>query len=102
MYGVDDGAGWFDPAHDNHRYLFVAYYVWQYWNNLIGGVGILSNAYLYTGDQRYAHKALIMLDRIADVYPDYDWTAYSKLGYYHSDGGGAKARSRAASGRRGP
>ena len=89
-YGVDDGFGWFSDQ--GHRYLFVAYYVWQYWNSLLGGVNGLSNAYLYSGDQRYAHKALIMLDRIADVYPDYDWTAYSKLGYYHSDGGGGKGK----------
>ncbi|MBU0607507.1 MAG: heparinase II/III-family protein, partial [Armatimonadetes bacterium] len=89
-YGVDDGYGWFDK--DGHRYLFVAYYVWQYWNKLIDATNALSNAYLYTGDQKYAHKALVMLDRIADVYPDYDWKAYSKLGYYHSDGGGGKGK----------
>lgn len=89
-YGVDDGAGWFNDQ--GHRYLFVAYYVWQYWNKLIDATAALSNAYAFTGDQRYAHKALVMLDRIADVYPDYDWTAYSKLGYYHSDGGGGKGK----------
>lgn len=86
MYGVDDGFGWFDK--DGHRYLFVAYFVWKYWEGLLSGVGALSTAYLYTGDQIYAHKALIMLDRIADLYPDYEWAPYAKLGYYHSDGGG--------------
>ena len=89
-YGVDDGYGWFDG--EGHRYLFVAYYVWQYWGKLTAAVDVLSNAYVFTGDQKYAHKALVMLDRIADVYPDYDWTTYSKMGYYHSDGGGGRGK----------
>jgi hypothetical protein len=89
-HGVDDGYGWFDK--DGNRYLFIAYYVWQYWNQVLGGINALANAYVYTGEQKYAHKALIMLDRLADVYPDYDWSAYAKLGYYHSDGGGGKGK----------
>lgn len=93
-YGVDDGYGWFDQ--NGHRYLFVAYYVWQYWNNLTSAAGALANAYLYTGEQQYAHKALVMLDRIADVYPDYDWAPYAKMGYYHSDGGGGHGKIQGA------
>lgn len=89
-YGVDDGLGWYDDS--GHRYLFVAYFVWKYWDALQGGVNDLSNAYLYTGDQQYAHKALIMLDRIADLYPDYDWSVYAKRGHYHSDGGGGRGK----------
>lgn len=93
-YGVDDGAGWFDGK--GHRYLFVAYFVWKYWDALLGAVDTLSSAYLYTGEQRYAHKALIMLDRIADLYPEYDWAPYAKLGYYHSDGGGGRGKIQGA------
>ena len=89
-YGVDDGYGYFDEH--GGRHLFVAYFVWQYWNRIISGVGALANAYLYTGEQKYAHKALVLLDRIADVYPDYDWATYAKLGYYHSDGGGGRGK----------
>lgn len=89
-YGVDDGLGWYDAT--GHRYLFVAYFVWKYWDALQNGVDALSNAYLYTGEQKYAHKCLLMLDRIADVYPDYDWSVYAKRGHYHSDGGGGKGK----------
>jgi len=89
-YGVDDGYGWMDDK--GHRYLFVAYYTWQYWQQILSGVSALANAYLYTGEQKYAHKALIMLDRIADLYPDYDWAPYAKLGYYHSDGGSGQGK----------
>lgn len=93
-HGVDDGFGWFDK--DGHRYLFVAYFVWQYWQQLETGVRLLADAYVYTGDQKYAHKALVLLDRIADVYPDYQWAPYAKLGYYHSDGGGGRGKIQGA------
>ncbi|MEN6304661.1 MAG: heparinase II/III family protein [Armatimonadia bacterium] len=89
-YGVDDGLGWYDET--GHRYLFVAYYTWQSWDKLQSAVDVLSNAFVYSGDQKYAHKALIMLDRIADLYPDYDWAPYAKRGHYHSDGGGGRGK----------
>lgn len=84
-YGVDDGYGWFD--NNGNRFLFVAYFVWKLWDELLSGVSALSNAYLYTGDLLYARKTLILLDRIADVYPGMQWKPYAELGYYHSDGG---------------
>lgn len=89
-WGVDDGYGWTDEQ--GHRFLFVAYYAWQYWSQLQRGLEALSNAWLYTGERRYGHKALILLDRIADVYPDYDWAPYAKLSYYHSDGGSGRGK----------
>ena len=89
-HGVDDGHGWSDK--DGNRHLFIGYYVWQYWNQVLGGINALANAYVYTGEQRYAHKSLVMLDRLANVYPDYDWSVYSKLGYFHSDGGSGKGK----------
>jgi hypothetical protein len=32
----------------------------------------LCDAYLYTGEVKYAHSGLILLDRVADVYPAMD------------------------------
>ncbi|NPV46452.1 MAG: heparinase [Armatimonadetes bacterium] len=90
LYGVDDGYGWFDE--NGHRHLFVAYYVWKYWDALQNGVSALANAFAYTGEQQYAHKALVMLDRIADLYPDYQWKPYGDMGYYHSDGGAKRGK----------
>ncbi len=84
-YGVDDGWGWTDDQGIEYR--FIGYYGWQLWREIKRGLTALATAYLYTGDPRYAHKAGIMLDRIGDVYPDMDWSAYGKLGWYHSDGG---------------
>ncbi len=84
-YGVDDGYGYIDQNGRAHRY--IGYYTWKYWGYLMNGLEALADGYLYTGDKRYAHKAAILLDRIADVYPDMDWKPYAERGWYHSDGG---------------
>lgn len=87
MFGVDDGFGWTDPQ-THHVYKFIGYYAWKYWRYIYNdGLSSLANAYLYTGNKIYAHKAAVLLDRIADVYPSMDWAQYYKLGWYHSDGG---------------
>lgn len=83
-WGVDDGFGYIDETGHPHRY--VGYYTWKYWRYMIAGLNSLATAYVYSGDVRYAHKAAIMLDRIADVYPSMDWRPYAKLGFFHSDG----------------
>lgn len=84
-YGVDDSFGY--NASNGHNYKFIGYYTYKYWHYLFGGLTALADAYLYTGNAQYAHKAAIMLDRIADVYPDMDWKPYADRGWYHSDGG---------------
>ena len=84
-FGVDDGFGY--VAKNGRAYKFIGYYSWKYWEYLNNGLAALADAFLYTGDKRYAHKAAILLDRIADVYPDMDWKPYADRGWYHSDGG---------------
>jgi hypothetical protein len=84
-FGVDDGFGYIDKNGRAHK--FIGYYTWKYWSWLINGLESLADAYIYTGDKRYAHKAAIILDRIADVYPDMDWKPYADRGWIHSDGG---------------
>lgn len=86
-WGVDDGLGWVDD--DGNRWTFIAYYchygLWwtgvssigataQIW----GGLTTLRDAYVYTGDPKYAHAGVILLDRIADMYPSMDVGAYSE------------------------
>lgn len=82
-WGVDDGTGWTDP--DGNVWTFIAYYChWGLWTRtstensglLYTALEDLRNAYLYTGDARYAHKGMVLLDRIADVYPAMDVTAF--------------------------
>lgn len=84
-FGVDDGFGYYDKNGRAHRY--IGYYTWKYWGWLNDGLAALADGFIFTGDKRYAHKAAILLDRIADVYPDMDWKPYADRGWYHSDGG---------------
>lgn len=83
-FGVDDGFGY---VHNGRAYKYVGYYTWKYWMHINDGLAALADAFLYTGDRQYAHKAAILLDRIADVYPSMDWKPYADCGWYHSDGG---------------
>ncbi|MFW6039093.1 MAG: hypothetical protein ACOC9P_01305, partial [bacterium] len=78
---VDDGNGY--VAEDGTRYYFVAHYMfWQRWrDDVLDGLDSLRNAYRHTGDERYAHKAAVLLARLAEVYPETD---YSKQAVHKS------------------
>src|SRR5688572_4822970 len=89
-YGVDDGFGFVDETGRSHK--FIGYYVWKYWVHLERGIEALADAYVYTGDPKYARKAAVMLDRLADVYPSMDWKPYADRGWYHSDGNTDKGK----------
>lgn len=71
-FGVDDGQGF---AAEGHRWYFVAaYLIYGHWKKLIhAGIKNLAAAYVVTGEQKYAHKAGILLDRVADLYPTFDF-----------------------------
>ena len=83
-FGVDDGEGYVEG---DQRWRFIGYYLiaGQWRQLLVGGIRNLSEAYLATGDQVYARKAALMLDRVADVYPDFDFKTqglvYEKSGH---------------------
>ncbi|MBM7789469.1 heparinase II/III domain-containing protein [Tenggerimyces flavus] len=101
-WGVDDGYGWVDDA--GKKWTFVAYY--NHWHTWFGDVArdtakaavhltlrALRDAYVYTGDLKYAHAGLVILDRVADVYPSMDTSAYrSSQGFLNSDGGSGRGR----------
>ncbi|RKN85766.1 carbohydrate binding domain-containing protein [Paenibacillus ginsengarvi] len=88
-WGVDDGLGWVNE--NGERYTFVAYYThWFLWYStgaIQDSLNAFRNAYLYTGDVKYARAGIVLLDRIADVYPDMDTMLYDKTIYLNSHGG---------------
>ncbi|WP_312907902.1 heparinase II/III domain-containing protein [Natronosalvus caseinilyticus] len=96
-WGVDDGWGWIDENDDlgggaGTRWNFVAYYNhWHIWRpgGILGLVRRLTDAYLYTGDRKYSRAGTVLLDRIADVYPEMDLTEYTFTldGFWNSHGG---------------
>jgi hypothetical protein len=71
-FGVDDGTGYHDGV---HRWHFVsAYLIYGQWKQVImSGIRTLAMSYVLTGEPRYAHKAVILLDRVADLYPSFDF-----------------------------
>ena len=88
---VDDGYGMTDEKGDKHH--VVAYYNYAaQWASIFRAVTALSKAYALTSDARYAHKTAVLLDRIADVYPDMDYDPLGKLGFQHSHGGSLQGR----------
>jgi len=85
---ADDGWGWLDPE-TGERYWFVAYANQWTWNRTIAPAMLnLSRAYVLTGDKKYAHKAAVMLYRLAEVYPSMDNDNQSRYGQMmHAQGG---------------
>src|SRR5690606_9550635 len=75
---VDDGWGWIAP--DGERYWFVAYANHWMWYKIHAAITSLSESYLLTGDKRYAHKAAVMLYRLAEIYPSMDHAKQSRYG----------------------
>ncbi len=72
-FGVDDGDGYVDD--EGHRWRFIGcYLIYGQWKRaIVDGVVHLGNAYMATGDARYAVKAAILLDRVADLFPSFDF-----------------------------
>ncbi len=84
-FGVDDGQGF---EAEGKRWRFIgAYLVYGQWKKLVvAGLKALSDAWVMTGDARYARKVGILLDRVADLYPGYD---YARQGLVYERGGNA-------------
>lgn len=86
---VDDGRGWAGP--DGVKYWFVGYAChWNWRNQWLAAVNELSRAYVLTAERQYAHKALVMLDRIAEVYPGMDYKNQSR--YSEMTGGSYRGK----------
>lgn len=76
---ADAGRGWVGP--NGKKYWIVAHAChWNWMNTWLPAMTSLSQAYVLTGDQRYAHKAVVILDRIAEVYPGMDHSKQSRYG----------------------
>ncbi|MFK7691581.1 heparinase II/III family protein [Paenibacillus sp. HJGM_3] len=91
-WGVDGGFGWKDEQ--GEYWTFIAFYShwklwcpmidaggnkfpatdapWQHGGIVAAGLVQLRDAYLYTGELKYAKAGVVLLDRVADLYPDMD------------------------------
>jgi len=95
-WGVDDGLGYntgrvYDNGlKENHSY--IPYYnhfgVWYFSGTALAASALnqLGLAYLYTGDVKYGRLGAIILDRVADIYPDLSLNPWR---YYPNSTGGS-------------
>ncbi|MBQ9984936.1 MAG: S-layer homology domain-containing protein [Oscillospiraceae bacterium] len=104
VWGVDDGYGYETGRMATPTLREVHTYIWFYnhfglWYQsgkncaaeVYNAITKLATAYIYTGDERYGKLGAVMLDRLADLYPDFnpngslpfggDWgnTKYGKI-----------------------
>jgi hypothetical protein len=82
-FGVDDGEGYVEGE---KRWRFIgAYLIYGQWKQaILEGVKRLAAAYTVTRDPVYAHKAGVLLHRIADLYPTMD---FGKQGLVYEEKG---------------
>ena len=83
-YGYDTGNTYPNGVREVHTYISF-YNHWGLWYNAFANVGIiptaleaLRNAYIYTGEAKYGRTGAILIDRIADVYPEMDVSVYMR------------------------
>ncbi|MBP3633353.1 MAG: Ig-like domain-containing protein, partial [Oscillospiraceae bacterium] len=96
-WGVDDGWGYTD---ENGTATYIAYYVHCIFRPLgdcapyamTNILNTLTNAYLYTGDETYGSAGAILLNRMADIYPEYDLNQYDIAMWQGSDGGSGNGK----------
>ncbi len=88
-WGVDDGMGYdtgrtYDSNNLSEVHTYISYYnhVGLWYMNGTGAPVVydalesLANAYIFTGDAKYGRVGAILLDRVADYYPDYTIIPY--------------------------
>ncbi len=105
-WGVDDGFG-YDTGRkypngvpEVHTYVAVANHlsIWRHplapklgTDVIMDAIKSLRDAYVYTGDPKYGRAGAVLLDRIADFFPDYSIDAFVDPGVefdrYHNSGG---------------
>ncbi|MBE6912665.1 MAG: hypothetical protein E7473_09085 [Ruminococcaceae bacterium] len=98
-WAVDDGWGYIPrdengeqykyPNGKGERHPYIAYYVYSSWEQRRDILGAIRDAYIYTSDPKYGRAGAIILDRIADVWPEMETASYTGLeaGFFITDGG---------------
>ncbi|MFO7946612.1 MAG: hypothetical protein R6V19_07350, partial [Armatimonadota bacterium] len=86
---TDDGTG---AEIDGKKWFFTAHYAFRLWQKLLDVTQKMAVLYTLTDDPEYAHRAGVLLDRMADLYPDMDYAPHYRLGMECSSGGSGRGR----------
>ncbi len=73
-WGVDAGRG-YDTGRKYSNgvkevHVYVPYIAKLFWDKFAPAMNSLVDAYIYTGERKYGVAGAILLDRVADIYPD--------------------------------
>lgn len=82
---IDDGNG---VEYKGYQWYFAARYAETMWRTLTAVAEAMGVLYTMTGDPAYARRAAIILDRMADFYPEMDETPHRRRGMHTSYGPG--------------
>lgn len=74
---VEDGTG---LQIGEYQWFFAAHYGYRMWRTMAQIAEDFATLYTFTGDPLYAYKAGIILDRMADLYPEMDETPHRLRG----------------------
>ncbi len=86
---TDDGTG---VKVGEAKWFFTAYYAFKIWQQMLDVAEKMAVVYTLTEDPAYAHKCGVLLDRMADIYPEMDYKPHYRLGMECSTGGSGKGR----------
>jgi len=98
VYDREKGSILKDTTTGDNRYTFIAYFNhWYIWIHNYNGVNakglvtsaisILRDAYIYTEDSKYAKAGLVLLNRVADFYREFDACVYKWEDNFRHSGG---------------
>lgn len=77
-FGVDDGQGYIDG--DKKWRFIAAYLIYGDWKQfIVAGIEKLAAAFVATGDMAYSRRALVLLHRLADVFPGFDFATQGEV-----------------------
>lgn len=77
-FGVDDGNG-FIQGEEKWRFI-AAYLIYGDWKRyIVAGVRSLAAAFVVTEDREYSRRAIVLLDRVADIFPEFDFCTQGEV-----------------------
>ncbi|MBQ6698341.1 MAG: S-layer homology domain-containing protein, partial [Oscillospiraceae bacterium] len=85
-YKESDGTAWYSDGTSKGpvQHTYIAYYLHEgLWHGsyemIKRAISTLTDAFVYTGDAKYGRAGAILLDRVADFYPSFNWKRWDSF-----------------------
>ncbi len=86
---IDDGTG---IEVGGKKFFAAAFFAFHMWWHALDAAEDMAVLYTLTEDKQYAHKSAVLLDRMADLYPQMHYRPYWRMGMEASTGGSGNGR----------